>query len=96
MRLLLRRLSGDWNHQDKDTQYCDTLSKLKEVIWKKRLGFLKYSFLLLNDNATLHSATATQIHIATLGWERPHHPPYSLFLAPSDFNLFPVLKKNLA
>ncbi|GFV81722.1 histone-lysine N-methyltransferase SETMAR [Trichonephila clavipes] len=37
-----------------------------------------------------------QNHIATLGWERLHHPPYSPDLAPSDFPLFPALKKNLA
>ncbi|GFT92634.1 hypothetical protein TNCV_1481181 [Trichonephila clavipes] len=37
-----------------------------------------------------------QYYIATLGWERLHHPQYSLGLAPSDFHLFPALKKNLA
>ncbi|GFU96429.1 histone-lysine N-methyltransferase SETMAR [Trichonephila clavipes] len=34
--------------------------------------------------------------VATLGWERLHKPPYSPDLAPSDFHLFPALKKNLA
>ncbi|GFS63547.1 histone-lysine N-methyltransferase SETMAR [Trichonephila clavipes] len=36
-----------------------------------------------------------QNYIATLRWERQPHPPYSLDLAPSDFHLFPALKKNL-
>ncbi|GFU98042.1 histone-lysine N-methyltransferase SETMAR [Trichonephila clavipes] len=35
-----------------------------------------------------------QNHIATLGWEHLHHPPYSLDIAPSDFHLFTALKKN--
>ncbi|GFU69293.1 histone-lysine N-methyltransferase SETMAR [Trichonephila clavipes] len=39
---------------------------------------------------------ATKNHIATLGWERLHHLQHSLDIAPSDFHLFPALKKNLA
>ncbi|GFW24769.1 histone-lysine N-methyltransferase SETMAR [Trichonephila clavipes] len=60
------------------TPYCDTLSKLKEVIRKKQPGLLG-SGVWLGD-----SATATQNHIATLGWKRLHHPPYSPDLAPRD------------
>ncbi|GFU99582.1 histone-lysine N-methyltransferase SETMAR [Trichonephila clavipes] len=78
------------------SRYFDILSKLKEAIRKKRPGLLKSGILLLDDNARPQSATATQSHIATLGWERLHHPPYSSNLAPSDFHLFPALKKNLA
>ncbi|GFX27550.1 hypothetical protein TNCV_4996051 [Trichonephila clavipes] len=37
-----------------------------------------------------------QGHVATLGWGHLHHPPYSPDLTPSDFYLFPALKKNLA
>ncbi|GFY15653.1 histone-lysine N-methyltransferase SETMAR [Trichonephila clavipes] len=37
-----------------------------------------------------------QNYIETLDWECLHHPPYSPDLAPSDFHLFPALKKNLA
>ncbi|GFU73776.1 histone-lysine N-methyltransferase SETMAR [Trichonephila clavipes] len=70
--------------------YHDTLPKLKEAIRKKRSGHLGSGVLLLDD-----SAMATQNHIATLGWERLHHPPYSPDLASSDFHLFPALKKNL-
>jgi hypothetical protein len=29
------------------------------------------------------------------GWEILPHPPYSLDLAPSDFHLFPNMKKHL-
>ncbi|GFX79828.1 histone-lysine N-methyltransferase SETMAR [Trichonephila clavipes] len=76
-------------------RYCDFLSKLKEVIRKKRHGLLGSGVLLLDDNARPHSGTATENHIATLDWERLHHPPYSSDLATSDFHLFPALKKNL-
>ncbi|PRD23025.1 UNVERIFIED_CONTAM: mariner\T [Trichonephila clavipes] len=36
-----------------------------------------------------------QNHIATLGWKRLHHPPFSPDLSPSEFYLFPSLRKNL-
>ncbi|GFU77578.1 histone-lysine N-methyltransferase SETMAR [Trichonephila clavipes] len=67
------------------------LSKLKGVIRKKSPLLLISGVLLLDD-----SATATQNHIATLGWELLYHPPYSPDLATSDFDLFLALKKNLA
>ena len=77
------------------TRYNDTLSKLKEAIRKKWAGLLTSGVRLLGDNAKPQSAMAMQNHIATLGWKRLHHPPYSPDLAPSDFHLFPALKKNL-
>ncbi|GFW53548.1 mariner Mos1 transposase [Trichonephila clavipes] len=70
------------------TWYCDTLSKLKEAIRKKWPRLLK-------SGVPLHSTTATQNHIATLGWECLQHPPYNPDLAPNDFHLYPSLKKNL-
>ncbi|GFW92148.1 mariner Mos1 transposase [Trichonephila clavipes] len=77
-------------------RYCNTSSKLKNAIRKKQPGLLISSVLLLDDNVRLHSATATQNCTETLGWERLHHLPYSPDIAPSDFHLFPTLKKNLA
>ncbi|GFW61304.1 histone-lysine N-methyltransferase SETMAR [Trichonephila clavipes] len=77
------------------TRNCDTLSKLNEAIRKRRPGLLRSGVMLVDDNARPHSATATQNHIVTLGWKCRHHPPYNPNLAPSDFHLFPALKKNL-
>ncbi|GFW47330.1 histone-lysine N-methyltransferase SETMAR [Trichonephila clavipes] len=74
-------------------RYCDTLSKLKGTIGKKRPRLFKSGVLLLDDNASPHSSTATQNHIATVGLERLYHSPD---LAPSDFHLLPALTKNLA
>ncbi|GFW89455.1 histone-lysine N-methyltransferase SETMAR [Trichonephila clavipes] len=78
------------------TRYCDTLSKMKETMRKKRSGLLKSGLLLLDDNARPHSVMALQNHITTLGLAGLHHPPHSPDLAPSDFHLFPALKKNFA
>ncbi|GFY26580.1 histone-lysine N-methyltransferase SETMAR [Trichonephila clavipes] len=74
-------------------RYCDTLSKLKGTIRRKRPRLLKSGVLLLDDNASPHSSTVTQNHIATVGLECLYHSPD---LAPSDFHLFPALTKNLA
>jgi len=49
----------------------------------------------LHDNAPAHQALATQKKLAYLGFQCLDHPPYSPDLAPSDFHLFPALKKHL-
>ena len=41
------------------------------------------------------SALATQKKLAYLGFQCLDHPPYSPDLAPSDYHLFPGLKKQL-
>jgi len=46
--------------------------------------------LFLHDNVPAHRALSTQKKLAYLD-----HPPYSPVLAPSDYNLFPGLKKTL-
>jgi len=49
----------------------------------------------LHDNALAHWALATQKKLAYLGFQCFDHPPYSLDLAPSNYHLFPELKKQL-
>jgi histone-lysine N-methyltransferase SETMAR len=49
----------------------------------------------LHDNALAHRALATQKKLAYLGFQCLDHPPYSPDLAPSDYHLFPGLKKQL-
>ena len=51
--------------------------------------------LVLDDNAPAHRALATQKKLAYLGFQCLDHPPYSPDLAPSDYHLFPGLKKQL-
>jgi histone-lysine N-methyltransferase SETMAR len=50
--------------------------------------------LFLHDNAPAHRVLATQKKLAYLGFQCLDHPPYSLNLAPSDYHLFPGLKKK--
>jgi histone-lysine N-methyltransferase SETMAR len=51
--------------------------------------------LFLHDNAPAYQALATQKKLAYLGFQCLEHPPYSPDLAPSDYHLFPGLKKQL-
>ena len=51
--------------------------------------------LFLHDNAPANRALATQKKLAYLGFQCLDHPHYSPDLAPSDYHLFPGLKKKL-
>jgi len=51
--------------------------------------------LFLYDNVPFHRALATQKKLAFLSFQCLDHPPYSPDLAPSDYHLFPGLKKQL-
>ena len=48
----------------------------------------------MHDNAPAQRALATQKKLAYLGFECLDHPPYSPDLTPSDYHLFPVVKKQ--
>ena len=50
--------------------------------------------LFLDDNVPAHRALATQKKPVYLGFQCLDHPPYSPDLAPSDYHLFPGLKKQ--
>ena len=62
---------------------------------EKRRGKVTKGVLFLHDNAPDHRALATQKKLAYLGFQCLDHPPYSPDLAPSDYHLFPGLKKQL-
>lgn len=51
--------------------------------------------LLLHDNAPVHKSRVAMAALQKLGFEILPHPPYSPDLAPSDYYLFPNLKKEL-
>ena len=51
--------------------------------------------LLLHDNAPAHQSHAGQAALLESGFEEMRHPAYSPDLAPSDYNLFPNVKKHL-
>jgi hypothetical protein len=50
--------------------------------------------LFLHNNTPAHRALATQMKLAYLGFQFLGHPLYSPFLALSDYQLFPGLKKQ--
>jgi histone-lysine N-methyltransferase SETMAR len=49
----------------------------------------------LHDNAPAHRTLGTQKKLSYLGFQCLDHPPYNPDLAPSDYHLFPGLKKQL-
>ena len=75
--------------------YLSRLVQLKDILKEKRRGKVTKGVLFLHDNASAHRTLATQKKLAYLGVQCLDHPPYSPDLTPSDFHLFPGLKKQL-
>jgi transposase len=75
--------------------------QLKEVLKEKRRAREGHTppppllVLFLHDKAQAHQALATRKELTCLGFHYLDHPPYSPDLAPSDYHLFPELKKHL-
>ena len=65
------------------------------TFWRKNAAGRSPRGLVLHDNAPAHRALATQKELAYLGFQYLDHPPYSPDLAPSEYHLFPGLKKRL-
>ena len=75
--------------------YSSLLVQLKDIFKEKRGGKFAKGVLFLHDNAPVHRALATQKKLAYLDFQYLDHPSYSPDLAPSDYHLFPGLKKQL-
>jgi len=67
---------------------------MKDILKEKRRGKFTKGVLFLHNNAPTHRALATQKKLAYLGFQCLGHPPYLTDLAPSDYHLFPGLKKK--
>jgi len=74
--------------------YSSLLVQLKDILKEKRRGNITKGVLFLHDTAPAHRALATQKKLPYLGFQYFDHPPYSMDLAPSDYHLFPELKKK--
>ena len=74
--------------------YPSLLVQLKDILKEKRRGKFAKCFMFLHDYAPAHRALATQKKLAYLGFQCLDHPPYSPDRAPSDYHMFPGLKKN--
>ena len=75
--------------------YSSLLVQLKDLFKEKRRVNVTKNVLFVHENAPAHRTLATQKKLAYLGFQCLDHPPYSPDLAPSDYHLFPGLKKQL-
>jgi len=73
--------------------YSSLIVKLKDILKEKCGGKITKVVLFFHDNTQAHPALATQKKLAYLVFQCLDHPPYSPDLAPSDYHLFPGLKK---
>jgi len=69
--------------------YTDLLHKLLVAIKQKCREKLTKVPLFLHDNAPAHRSHVGQAALLECGFEETHHPPYSLYLAASDYHLLP-------
>ncbi|UYV60749.1 hypothetical protein LAZ67_1002127 [Cordylochernes scorpioides] len=81
------------------SQICQRMKNIYVQKWtkneKKKKGKLSKGVLFLHDNARPHTSCKTVSTIIKLGFEVLEHPAYSPDLAPSDYFLFGLLKKEL-
>ena len=70
--------------------YANLLEQLRTAIREKRRGKLSKE-----DNARFHTCKVAMDAVERNGCELIPHPAYSCDLAPSDFCLFPNLKKDI-
>jgi len=82
--------------QTVNTQYyLSLLVQLKDILKEKRHGKVTKRVLFLHENTLAHRALATQKKLVYLGFQCLDHPPFSPDLVPSDYDLFPGLKKTI-
>ena len=65
------------------------------MILEKCRGKLSKGILLQQDNASLYTCKIAMDAVERNGYQLIPHPTYSPDLAPSDYFIFPNLKKNI-
>ena len=75
--------------------YANLLDQLRTAIREKRRGKLSKGVLLQQDNARVPSWKIAMDAVERNRYEWIPHPAYSPDLAPSNFFLFPNLKKDI-
>ena len=75
--------------------YANLLDQLRTAIREKCRGKLSKGVLLQQGNARVHTCKVAMDAVDRNGYELIPHPAYSPDLAPSDFFLFPNLKKDI-
>ncbi len=81
-------------HNVNQQTYQATLKKLRAAIRRLRPGLRDDKIFLIHDNARLHTSASVQELLCTFHWYIFRHLAYSLDLAPSNFFLFPQLKRE--
>ena len=74
--------------------YANLLDQLRTANSEKRRGKLSKGVLLQQDNARVHTCKVAMDAVEQNRYELIPYPAYSPDLAPSDFFLFPNLKKG--
>ena len=75
--------------------YANLLDQLRTAIRVKRRGKLSKGVLLQQDNVRVHTCKVAMDAVERNWYELIPHPAFSPDLAPSDFFLFPNLKKDI-
>ena len=75
--------------------YANLLDQLRTTIREKLRCKLSKGVLLQQDNARVHTCKVAMDAVERNGYELIPHPAHSYDLAPSDFFLFPNLKKDI-
>ena len=75
--------------------YTNLMDRFNEDLKKKRPHLAKIKVIFHQDNARLHTCVVSMAKFHELCSELLPHPTYSPDLAPSDYFLFPNLKKWL-
>lgn len=76
--------------------YSSLLDRLKTELQEKRPRLAHKKVLFHHDNAPAHTSAIVVAKLLEIEFQLVSHPPYSPDLAPSDYYLFPNLKKWLA
>ena len=75
--------------------YAKLIEKLREAIPKTKYGLLSKRPIILQENASIHTADNVVALFNKYRFETLEHPPYSPDIAPSDYYLFKNLKTHL-
>ena len=75
--------------------YANLLDQLRTAIREKRRGKLSKGILFQQDNARVHTCKIAMDAVERNGYELIPQSAYSPDLAPSDYFLFPNLKKDI-
>ena len=73
--------------------YANLLQRLSDEMKKKRLHLAKKKVLFHQDNAPVHTYVIAMAKINALKFKLLPHASYSPDIAPSDYFIFPNLKK---